>query len=244
MEEYTCKFANTLEARPDPGGECWQDIMKDQSMPKAIQGLMGHQGSLSLSALSKKKTDSHTSTETMEYSAKERRPFVKDFEPRPSITGYHDDDKLTEEKSFVKDIEPRPSITAYRDDDKLTKEKSFVKDFEPRPGITAYRGDDKLTEEKYFVKDFEPRPCITAYRDDNVGRGEAIYNQEGNYSVVSEHYHAFSVLDHGGCSKGMHMTELVFKCQVGSIYLVTSASIVCIMLSYQVYIVHGVLYVV
>ncbi|CAL5333618.1 unnamed protein product [Camellia sinensis] len=167
-------FANTLEARPDPGGECWQDIMKDQSMPKAIQGLMGHQGSLSLSALSKKKTDSHTSTETMEYSAKERRPFVKDFEPRPSITGYHDDDKLTEEKSFVKDIEPRPSITAYHDDDKLTKEKSFVKDFEPRPSITAYRGDDKLTEEKYFVKDFEPRPCITAYRDDNVGRGEAI----------------------------------------------------------------------
>ncbi|KAI8014295.1 hypothetical protein LOK49_LG05G01950 [Camellia lanceoleosa] len=104
-------FANTLEARPDPGGECWQDIMKDQPMPKAIQG------SLSLSALSKKKTDSHTSTETMEYSAKERRPFVKDFEPRPSITGYH----LTEERSFVKDIEPRPSITAYRVDDKLTK---------------------------------------------------------------------------------------------------------------------------
>ncbi|KAL0384105.1 UNVERIFIED_CONTAM: hypothetical protein Sradi_2804800 [Sesamum radiatum] len=68
-----------------------------------------------------------------------------------------------------KDFEPRPNISAYGDNDKVDEKKSFVKDFEPRPNISAYTDDDKVDEKKSFIKDFEPRPNISAYNDDSVG---------------------------------------------------------------------------
>ncbi|GFY89680.1 hypothetical protein Acr_06g0016200 [Actinidia rufa] len=150
------QLANTIDARHDPG-EYWQGVMKDQPMPEAIQGLI-HQGD-SVSPVSNKKRDCHTSTDAKE------KPFVKDFDPRPNVSAYSDDTKLTGEKSFVKDFEPRPNISAYSDDTKLTEEKSFVKDFEPRPNVSAYSDDAGLKDEKAFVKDFEPRPNISVYQN-------------------------------------------------------------------------------
>ncbi|XP_058190630.1 organ-specific protein P4-like isoform X1 [Rhododendron vialii] len=158
-------FGSTIDARPD-SGEYWKGVMKDQPMPEALHGLLPR-GSVS-PLLTTAKTDCHTSTEATNNN-QTAKTYVKDFEPRPSVTGYHDDStKLTGEKSFANDFEPRPSVTGYHDDStKLTGEKSFANDFEPRPSVTGYHDDStKLTGEKSFANDFEPRPNVSAYPDD------------------------------------------------------------------------------
>lgn len=121
------QIASISDARHDPG-EYWQSIMKDEAMPEAIQGLIDTRESVS--PRSNKKTECHTS-------AKEKH-FVEDFEPRPNISAYHDDEKPEENKDFVKDFEPRPNISAYHNDEKLEENKDFVTDFEPRPDATIY----------------------------------------------------------------------------------------------------------
>ncbi|CAI9769891.1 unnamed protein product [Fraxinus pennsylvanica] len=128
-------LATTIDARKEPE-EYWQGVMKDLPMPEAIQGLLDTN---SVEYVPSIKRDCHTSTEA----SKQDKPFVQDFEPRPSTTTYRDD-KLKNEISFAKDLEPRPSATAYRDD-KLKNERSFTKDFEPRPTIckTAKQRRDK-----------------------------------------------------------------------------------------------------
>ena len=42
---------------------------------------------------------------------------MKDFEPGPNISVYHDDevDASKEDKSFVKEFEPGPNISVYND---------------------------------------------------------------------------------------------------------------------------------
>ncbi|KAA8545959.1 hypothetical protein F0562_020590 [Nyssa sinensis] len=185
-------LGSNTEARKDPG-EYWQGVMKDQLMPEAIQGLI-HEGSVL--PLSNKKTNCHTEKTNNDQLADdhngnaEKKPFVKDFEPRPNVSVYHDGTKLTEdesfvkgfdstpsatidqgdgglkgEKSFVKDFEPRPNVSVYHDGTKLTEEKSFVKDFDSTPSATIYHGDGGLKGEKSFVKDFEPRPNVSVYQD-------------------------------------------------------------------------------
>lgn len=104
--------------------------MKDQPMPEAIQGLV-HRDSTP-SQPTKNASCDHPSVGTRN----KNQPFAEDFEPRPSVTSYHDDDVDQEEKKFVKDFEPRPSASAYNDDD---VDQKFVKDFEPRPDATVYR---------------------------------------------------------------------------------------------------------
>ncbi|KAH7833773.1 hypothetical protein Vadar_009606 [Vaccinium darrowii] len=155
-------FGSTTDARPD-SGEYWKGVMEDKPMPEAIHSLL-HQASASpLSTTTQ--TDCHTSTEAT-HNDETVKAFVKDFEPRPSATGYHDDStKITGEKSFVNDFEPRPNVSVYHDDAGLKKEKSFVKDFEPRPNVSVYHDDVGLKGEKSFVKDFEPRPNVSVYQD-------------------------------------------------------------------------------
>ncbi|XP_058190634.1 organ-specific protein P4-like isoform X2 [Rhododendron vialii] len=155
-------FGSTIDARPD-SGEYWKGVMKDQPMPEALHGLLprGSVSPLSTTA----KTDCHTSTEATN-NDQTAKTYVKDFEPRPSTTGYHDDStKLTGEKSFANDFEPRPNVSAYSNDAGLKEKKSFVNDFEPRPNVSAYPDDAGLKEKKSFVKDFEPRPNISVYDD-------------------------------------------------------------------------------
>ncbi|CAA2998968.1 Hypothetical predicted protein [Olea europaea subsp. europaea] len=94
------------------------------------------------------------------------KPFVQEFEPKPSAKAYRDD-KLKNERAFVKDFEPRPSATSYLED-KLKYERTFTTNFEPRPRATTYHHD------KSFVKDFEPRPNVSSYTDDGEqGKGKS-----------------------------------------------------------------------
>ncbi|RVX12243.1 Organ-specific protein S2 [Vitis vinifera] len=127
---------NTIAARKDPG-EYWKDAMKDQPMPKAIEGV-----------LSAKNPNCHTATEASneqadqllkDFEQKVEKAFAEDFEPRPNVSVYHDDSKVGEEKSFVKDFEPGPNLSVYHDDEVASKgDKSFVNDFEPRPNLSVY----------------------------------------------------------------------------------------------------------
>ncbi|KAB1207262.1 Organ-specific protein S2 [Morella rubra] len=135
-------LANCAEARKDPG-EYWSSIMKEQPMPEAIQGLL-HQDS-SPSQLNKD-ANCHTAMEARNkdhqhvedlINTKIEKPFVKDFEPRPNVSAYNDDDAGHEtEEKFVKDFEPRPNVSAYNDNDKPKEEKQ--PEFEPAPDTTIY----------------------------------------------------------------------------------------------------------
>ncbi|XP_034681804.1 organ-specific protein P4-like [Vitis riparia] len=125
---------NAIGGRKEPG-VYWRDVMKDEPMPKAIQGLLPEDQSSSL--LSKK-----PNCQTMP-GARNGGDIVKGFEPKKEkvFWVYDDEDaKLTKEKSFVKDLEPRTNVSAYHDKvaTKEEKEKPFVGDFEPRPNVSAY----------------------------------------------------------------------------------------------------------
>lgn len=136
--------------------------MKEQQMPKAIQGLVNNAAD--------KKSDCHTSVEAeTSDKLKGEKTFVKDFEPMPNLSAYDGDDKKLsgEDKSFVKDFEPRPNASAYDGDDKKLSEenKSFVKDIEPRSNLSAYDNGAGLKGEKAFDEDFEPRPNASVYQN-------------------------------------------------------------------------------
>ncbi|MCE7766552.1 organ-specific protein, partial [Pseudomonas putida] len=107
--------------------EYWRAVMKDEPMPEAIKHLMPRHSV----PLSKEKTDCYTSSSVGGEAS----------EPKPNLYVYHDDANLKEaEKSlFTRDFEPRPSATGYHDDDVgLKQEKSFAEDFEPRPNLSVY----------------------------------------------------------------------------------------------------------
>ncbi|XP_009759773.1 organ-specific protein P4-like [Nicotiana tabacum] len=119
-------YTSSTNARKDPG-EYWRVVMKDELMPEAIKHLMLRHSV----PLSKEKTDCYTSSSI----------GGETFEPRPNMSGYHDDAKLKEAEKllFTKDFEPRPTITGYHDDDAgLKQEKPFTKDFKPRPNASVY----------------------------------------------------------------------------------------------------------
>lgn len=108
--------------------------MKEQQMPKAIQGLVNNAAD--------KKSDCHTSVEAeTSDKLKGEKTFVKDFEPMPNLSAYDGDDKKLsgEDKSFVKDFEPRPNVSAYDNGAGLKGEKPFDEDFEPRPNASVYQ---------------------------------------------------------------------------------------------------------
>ncbi|CAK9142579.1 unnamed protein product [Ilex paraguariensis] len=153
-------FATITAARPNPG-ENWQGTMKDKLMPEAIvvEG--------SKSSLSNKETDCHTSTDVRTNDhyvrnvkdIKKENGFAEDIEPRPNLSGYHDDAK---ENGIAEDIEPRPNFSGYHDD---AKENGIAEDFEPRPNISVYHDDAGLQANIPFIKDFEPRDSASAYKD-------------------------------------------------------------------------------
>ncbi|XVF01120.1 hypothetical protein REPUB_Repub04eG0060700 [Reevesia pubescens] len=153
-------FADTVAAARKDAGEYWRAVMKDEPMPEALEGLVQIDA---VSSSSNEKTNCHTPATSFEL--KEEKIIVEDFErPRPK------------KKSFADDFEPRPNVSAYGDDDDLKGEKSssFAKDFEPRPNVSAYGDDADLKGEKSssFAKDFEPRPNVSAYGDDAGLKGK------------------------------------------------------------------------
>ncbi|XP_051145284.1 organ-specific protein S2-like [Andrographis paniculata] len=122
------------------------------------------------------------------FKAHEKELFLKDFDPRPSVTAYVDNQNPEKKNPFVTDfeprstyvgnkkfqnkilfwenIEPRPSVTAYVDNLKSQEKKPSTKDFESEPNGATYMEDIKAgADKKVFQGDFEPRPSVTAYLD-------------------------------------------------------------------------------
>ncbi|XP_008236873.1 PREDICTED: organ-specific protein S2-like [Prunus mume] len=113
-------FAKTIDSRRDVG-KYWKNVMKEQPMPQAIEGLL-----VDISdSTPKEKADCHE---------KVKKPFVEveveveveEFEPRPSTTSYNDHEikaKLSSKdnagpkakQSFATkaDFGPRPNPLIY-----------------------------------------------------------------------------------------------------------------------------------
>ncbi|KAK2633318.1 hypothetical protein Ddye_003869 [Dipteronia dyeriana] len=180
-------FASITDARKDLG-EYWRAVMKEQSMPESIQGLIpesdhDHQKAddcqTSENSEVKKEiyVDDHSSKPTGEINYEWRRDvikapvekisFVKDFDPvKPDVSIYDNGVEPIAKRFFVKDFEPvKPDVSIYDNGIKLIEKRSFVKDFEPvKPDVSIYDNDIKLYEKRSFVKDFEPvKPDVSIY---------------------------------------------------------------------------------
>ncbi|KAF2286115.1 hypothetical protein GH714_010500 [Hevea brasiliensis] len=133
--------------------------MKDQSMPKPIQGLVG---AAPASSTSKAEKESY------------KKSFHEDFEPIPDVSSYHNDAGLKARKPldgkfFLKDYELIPDVLAYHNNvdrkaEKPMNGKSFLlKDFKPIPDLSIYHDNAglkaaKSMDRKPFLKGFEPIP--------------------------------------------------------------------------------------
>ncbi|KAL5073684.1 hypothetical protein RYX36_012668 [Vicia faba] len=142
-------FVAAIESRKDLG-EHWKMVMKDKDMPEYILGMLDANTDKNLNIMKQSFKDSK-----------------ENFEPRPNVSSYEDDDiGVIEKKKFVKDFEPRPNVSSYEDDDiGVIEKKKFVKDFEPRPNVSSYEDNNANNgkENKKAIKDFEPRPNLSAY---------------------------------------------------------------------------------
>ncbi|KAL4346760.1 hypothetical protein GQ457_17G002460 [Hibiscus cannabinus] len=153
-------LAGTIAAAKKDAGEYWRAVTKDQPMPEALRGLVRVEAA---SAGSNGKAHCDTPAG---FELKEEKIIVEDFGHRG-----------TEKKSaFADDFEPRPNVSAYGDDENLKlmamtlkgkkSSSSFAEDFEPRPNISAYGDDVKLKgKAKSFTGDFEQEPNVSVYHD-------------------------------------------------------------------------------
>ncbi|ONH91205.1 hypothetical protein PRUPE_8G098600 [Prunus persica] len=171
-------FVKTTYSRRDVG-KYWKNVMKEQPMPQAIEGLL-----VDISdSTPKEKADCHekvkkpfveVDVEVEEFEPKpnalvynavaakeDKQPFVKDFEPRPNALVYNAFAAKEDKQPFVKDFEPRPNALVYNAFAAKEDKQPFVKDFEPRPNAKFAAKEDQQP----FVKDFEPRPNALVYND-------------------------------------------------------------------------------
>lgn len=124
------KFVAIVESRKD-SAEYWKTILNDQEIPEEIQGLLKLNSEIQfeknpknpeqLVEGSKHECDEPLTTNTQV--TIEKKVFTEDFEPRPNVSAYDDDNVDTKKnKEFVKDFEPRPNVSAYDDDNVNTEE--------------------------------------------------------------------------------------------------------------------------
>ncbi|KAL6270131.1 hypothetical protein ACE6H2_027042 [Prunus campanulata] len=118
-------FAKTIESRRDVR-KYWKNVMKEQPMPRAIEGLL-----VDISdSTPKQKADCHE---------KVKKPFVEveveveEFEPRPNVSSYNDDETKAE-LSSKDNAGPKAKQSFAAKEDK----RPFVEDFEPRPNFPIY----------------------------------------------------------------------------------------------------------
>ncbi|XP_007201546.2 organ-specific protein S2 [Prunus persica] len=118
-------FAKTIESRRDVG-KYWKNVMKEQPMPQAIEGLL-----IDISdSTPKEKADCHE---------KVKKPFVEveveveEFEPRPNVSSYNDDETKAE-LSSKDNAGPKAKQSFAAKEDK----QPFEEDFEPRPNVSVY----------------------------------------------------------------------------------------------------------
>ncbi|KAK8490266.1 hypothetical protein V6N11_048192 [Hibiscus sabdariffa] len=173
------QLADTIAAARKDAGEYWRTVMKDQPMPEALRGLVRVEAA-STGSDGKAHCDTPAGFELKgekiivedfgHRGTEKKSAFVDDFEPRPNVSAYGDDENLKVKKpsSFAEDFEPRPNVSAYGDDADLKgkKSSSFAKDFEPRPNVSAYGDDGNLKgKAKSFTGDFEQEPNVSVYHD-------------------------------------------------------------------------------
>ncbi|XP_061958137.1 organ-specific protein P4-like [Populus nigra] len=148
-------FANSINARKDIGGY-WRAVMKDQSMPEAIQGLVHADPITALSTIKDSEPNPRFWIYDNGVESTRTHFFDKDFETRSGGSIHNDDEG---KKHFAEHFEPRPDVFVNQDD-ALKAEKPFTEEFEPGPNISVY---DNGVDKKPFEKDSEPKPSATAY---------------------------------------------------------------------------------
>ncbi|KAG6709544.1 hypothetical protein I3842_06G137200 [Carya illinoinensis] len=127
---------HSIEARKDPG-EYWISVMKEQPMPEALQILVSLDSSPS--QLNKNADDYHMSELGAEINKLDQ--LVEDFKHKDHDhkQRFGDVGHDQSEKKFVKDFEPRPNLSAYTDDQVHgSKERAFAEEFEQAPDATIY----------------------------------------------------------------------------------------------------------
>ncbi|KAI4297425.1 hypothetical protein L6164_037317 [Bauhinia variegata] len=148
-------------------------VMKDQPMPKTIQGL------LRLDSIIQSEEKSQFQEQLVEgFQQNSEDPlatntevtitnklFTQDFEPRPSVTDYNNGIVAIEKKPFTKGFEPRPSVTNYNNSMVTMVKKLFTESFELKPSVTDYNNGIVTIEKRSFTKDFELRPSATDYNN-------------------------------------------------------------------------------
>ncbi|XP_051145494.1 organ-specific protein S2-like [Andrographis paniculata] len=107
------------------------------------------------------------------FKIREKKSFLKDFEPRPSGSAYSDDQNPENKISFVQNSEQEPTSTGYVGNKNLTayvrnlkpqNKNSSTKEFQSKQSDTTYMKDLKSGEDKKsFQEDFEPRPNLSVY---------------------------------------------------------------------------------
>ncbi|XP_021738581.1 organ-specific protein S2-like [Chenopodium quinoa] len=109
-------LTSSSEGRKDPQ-TYWGDMMKGQPMPEALKDF-----------INQKSYEGHEKKDTI------ITGFIKDFDPIPNISAYHDDNamKSKEMKSQKADCN---DLVHH---DKLASKKLFDDEFEPIPNVSAY----------------------------------------------------------------------------------------------------------
>ncbi|XP_021738580.1 organ-specific protein S2-like [Chenopodium quinoa] len=102
-------LASPSDGRKDPK-TYWGDMMKDQPMPEALEDFINQ--------------SSYEKRETI-------KEFIKDFDPIPNISVYHDDSVNS------KELKSKKADCKEEHHDKLASKK-FDDEFEPIPNISAY----------------------------------------------------------------------------------------------------------
>ena len=116
------QLAGPTEGRKDLK-KYWGNMMNGQPIPEALK-LFIYQRSYQEEAI---------------------KDFIKEFEPIPNVSAYHDDSK----KLISSEFEPIPNISAYHDDANPNQVKSQKQD----------------ASKKIFADEFEPIPNVTSYSD-------------------------------------------------------------------------------
>ncbi|XP_021731619.1 organ-specific protein P4-like [Chenopodium quinoa] len=111
-------LASSSEGRKDPQ-TYWGDMMKGQPMPEALKDF-----------INQRSYENHEKKEAIITN------FIKDFDPIPNASAYHDDNvhvnsnELKSKKADCNDL--------VEHHDKLASKKLFDDEFEPIPNVSAY----------------------------------------------------------------------------------------------------------
>ncbi|XP_057248149.1 organ-specific protein S2-like [Beta vulgaris subsp. vulgaris] len=107
------QLGSPINGRKDPK-DYWGHKMNEQYMPKAIKDFINQR---SYEGLEKKGAI---------------KDFIKDFDPTPNVSVYHDD--IISKEMELKNVD----CNSKHEDDELASKKLFADEFEPIPNVSVY----------------------------------------------------------------------------------------------------------